>query len=154
MKIDIGSPAPAFTLDDINEQAVQLSDFSGSRVLLSWHPAAWTGVCTDQMRALERHYDAFKALKTAPLGLSVDSSPCKKAWAAVLGLNNLQLLCDFWPHGRAAKDYGIFIEDFGMSQRANIIIDENGIVRWFKQYELGELPDIDEVLRALENLDS
>jgi peroxiredoxin len=73
--------------------------------------------------------ERFEALNTVPLGLSVDPFPSKKAWAAVSSINNTVLLSDFWPHGQAARDYGIFIEEFGISERANIIIDENGIVQ-------------------------
>ena len=106
-------------------------------------------MCTDQMRSLQVNFEKFQALNTVPFGLSVDSSPCKKAWAAVLSIRDVSLLCDFWPHGKVAQDYGIFIDEFGMSQRANIIIDETGIVRWVKVYELSEMPDINEVLQVL-----
>ncbi len=147
--IEINTPAPDFTLDDAQENSVRLSAFKGQKVLLSWHPAAWTGVCADQMRALEVNFDRFKKLGTVPLGLSVDSAPSKKAWSAVLSIENVRLLCDIWPHGQVARDYGILIEDWGISQRVNIIIDESGIVKWVKVYELGQLPDIEEVFSVL-----
>jgi peroxiredoxin len=147
--IETGAVAPNFILEDTQEQSVRLSDFRGKRVLLSWHPAAWTGVCTDQMRSLEVNYEEFDSLNTVPLGLSADPGPCKKAWAAVLCLSRLKLISDFWPHGKAARDYGIFIEEFGMSQRANIIVDEKGIVKWVKVYPISQLPDIKEVLQIL-----
>ena len=150
--IEINTPAPDFTLDDAQENSVRLSDFKGQKVLLSWHPAAWTGVCADQMRALEFNFDRFKKLGTVPLGLSVDSVPSKKAWSAVLSIEKVRLLCDIWPHGQVARDYGILIEDWGISQRVNIIIDEAGIVKWVKVYELGQLPDIEEVFSVLSSL--
>jgi peroxiredoxin len=150
--ITIGSNAPDFILLDTLEQKVSLSDYKGKKVLLSWHPLAWTGVCTDQMRSLEYNYAKFEALNTVPLGLSVDPSASKKAWAAVLGIQKTKLLCDFWPHGKVAQDYSIFIEEYGMSGRGNIIIDEQGIVRWVKVYSLSLLPDINEVLQALADI--
>ncbi|SHH56452.1 Peroxiredoxin [Sporobacter termitidis DSM 10068] len=150
--IEIGSLAPDFTLDDILEQGIHLADYRGKKVLLSWHPAAWTGVCTDQMRSLEVNYEKFQTLNTVPFGLSCDPSACKKAWAAVLSIGDVALLSDFWPHGKVARNYGIFIDEFGMSQRANIIIDEAGIVKWVKIYGLSEMPDIDEVLQVLATL--
>ncbi len=151
-KIEIGTVAPDFVLLDTLEQEVRLSNYRGKKVLLSWHPIAWTGVCTDQMRALEYHYDKFAELNTVPLGLSVDPSACKKAWAAVLSIKNVPLLCDFWPHGETAKAYDIFIEEYGMSERANIIIDENGIVKWVRVYPIAQLPDINEVFEILKSL--
>ena len=51
--IAVGAKAPDFTLEDQHGNKVSLSDFKGRKVLLSWHPLAWTSVCTDQMRALE-----------------------------------------------------------------------------------------------------
>ncbi len=150
--IETGVKAPDFTLEDIHEQNVSLSDFRGKKVLLSWHPLAWTGVCLDQMRSLEVNRDKFASLNTVPFGMSVDSGASKKAWAAAANLKNTVLLCDFWPHGKVAQDYGIFNEEFGISARANIIVDENGIVKWVKIYPNSQLPDINEVLQALSEI--
>ncbi|HML49663.1 MAG TPA: peroxiredoxin [Clostridia bacterium] len=147
--VEVGMKAPDFTMDDVNGEPVKLSDFLGKKVLLSWHPIAWTSVCTDQMRALDANWGKFEALNTVPLGISVDPSPSKKVWAAALALKHLPLLSDFWPHGKVAQDYGIFHEEFGMSERANILVDEKGYVRWVKVYPMGELPDLNEVFEAL-----
>lgn len=150
--IEIGKKAPEFILEDIHENQVKLSDYKGKKVLLSWHPLAWTGVCTDQMRALEANHERFEKLNTVALGLSVDPVPGKLAWASVLRIKNTPLLSDFWPHGKTAKDYGIFLEDMGISERANVIIDEEGIVRWMKIYPIAQLPDIEEVFKKLEEI--
>lgn len=147
--ISVGTAAPEFTLMDQNEQQVCLSDYKGKKVLLSWHPLAWTPVCTDQMRALENNFDKFTSLNTIPLGLSSDPPPCKKAWASALLLESLRLPCDFWPHGNVAQAYGIFNEKDGVSERANIIIDENGKVMWAKVYPAAQLPDISEILKVI-----
>jgi len=56
---------------------------------------------------------------------------------------------DFWPHGKVAQDNGVFNEKQGTSERANIIIDEMGIVQWVKVYPMKQLPDIKEVLQVL-----
>ncbi len=150
--IKVGTNAPDFTLEDNQGGTVSLKDLRGKKVLLSWHPLAWTSVCTDQMRALEVHHDRFSALGAIALGLSVDAAAGKKAWAAVLSIRNTKLLSDFHPHGGIAKAYGVFLEDIGASGRANLIVDEEGVVRWAKEYELGQLPDIGEVLEALERI--
>lgn len=148
--IKAGDLAPDFTIKDNHKEVVRLSDYLGKKVLLSWHPQAWTSVCTDQMRALEANWDRFQALNTVPLGMSVDAIPCKAAWAAVLSIRNMRLPCDFWPHGKVADDYGIFINKIGMSERANILVDETGKVIWVKVYPMKELPDIQEVFAVLE----
>lgn len=147
--ISVGTDAPNFTAKDNKKQDIRLSDYKGKKVLLSWHPLAWTPVCTDQMRALETNLQKFQDLNTVPLGFSVDPQPCKEAWATALQIKNVSLPSDFWPHGKIARDYGIFDESKGMSERANIIIDENGKVQWVKVYPSEQLPDLNEVLDVL-----
>ena len=149
--IEVGTEAPNFTLMDNRERNIRLSDYRGKKVLLSWHPLAWTPVCTDQMRALETNWEKFQQLNTIPLGFSVDAQPCKKAWAMALVIKNVSLLADFWQHGKVAQDYGLFREEDGFSQRANVIVDESGKVIWVKVYPLEQLPDINEVLNILSN---
>jgi len=105
-----GEIAPDFTLSDQKGSEFKLSSMRGKRVLLSFHPLAWTGVCAKQMQALESHKGAFAALNTEAVGISVDSVPTKKAWADDLGIKQTRLLSDFWPHGYVAKLYGLFRE--------------------------------------------
>ena len=80
MELKVGSKAPDFTLADNQDGQVKLSDLKGKNVLLSWHPLAWTSVCTDQMRALEANHDKFEKLNTVALGMSVDPAASKKVW--------------------------------------------------------------------------
>ena len=147
-----GDVAPDFALRDQSGKEFKLSDFRGKRVLLSFHPAAWTRVCSLQMQSLEANKDVFESLNTVAVGLSVDTIPSKRAWAKELGITSTRLLADFWPHGHVAKLYGIFREQDGISERANIILDEAGKVIFFKMYEISQLPDIQEVISFLRQL--
>lgn len=147
--ITIGATAPDFTLKDNRGNAVSLSDYKGKKVLLSWHPLAWTAVCADQMKSLETNYARFEALGTIPLGLSIDPVPSKNAWAKELKIANLKMPSDFWQHGAVAKEYGLFREEEGFSERANVIVDENGKVLWVKVYDIHQLPDVEEVIQQL-----
>lgn len=147
--IAVGTDAPDFNIKDNKKQDIKLSNFRGKKVLLSWHPLAWTPVCTDQMRALETHFEEFEKLNTVPLGFSVDSQPCKEVWATAIQIKKVSLPSDFWPHGKIAWDYGIFNEPKGISERANIIIDEHGKVQWAKVYPQEQLPDLNEILQIL-----
>lgn len=147
--IQVGEIAPDFQVKDNHEKDIRLSDFRGKKVLLSWHPLAWTPVCTDQMRALENNWETFQKLNAVPLGFSVDPTPSKNVWAVALAITKLSLPSDFWPHGKVARDYGIFNETEGYSERANIIVDESGKIKWIKVYPSAQLPDINEVLGIL-----
>ena len=150
MEEKVGKNAPDFGLNDQNNAEFRLSEFKGRKVLLSFHPLAWTDVCAKQMQSLEKHKDEFEELNTTAVGISVDSVPCKKAWAESLGIKDTRLLADFWPHGEVAKKYGIFREKNGFSERASVIVDENSKIIFFKVYEIKTLPDINEIINFLE----
>ena len=147
--IGIGDKAPDFTLKDQNKNVVKLSELKGKRVLLSFHPLAWTKVCAEQMKSLEANLQKFRELNTIALGMSVDTIPSKHAWAKELGIEKTNLLSDFWPHGTVAQSYGIFRKEDGFSERANIIIDEDGSVVFVRVYDIPQLPDINEIIAFL-----
>ncbi|MFW5737142.1 MAG: redoxin domain-containing protein [Halanaerobium sp.] len=149
MKFKKGEKIPEFKLRDQNEEEVSLDQFEGKNVLLSFHPLAWTSVCRDQMQALETNYEEFEKNNTVPLGISVDPVPSKKAWSKNIGLDNLRILSDFWPHGEFADKLGIFIKEKGISGRVNILVSDQGEVLWAREYDIPQLPDIDEVLAAV-----
>ena len=147
--ISIGKTIPEFTLKDQDNKDFSSKELKGKRVLLSFHPLAWTSVCASQMKSLEDNVETFTLLNTVPLGLSVDQQFCKGAWAKELGIKKVRLLADFWPHGGLAEQLGIFLEEKGVSQRVNIIADEEGKVIFAKIYEMSKVPDIDEILDFL-----
>jgi peroxiredoxin len=147
-----GEKAPNFSLFDQNEEEFKLSSFKGKHVLLSFHPLAWTGVCAKQMQSLEKNYENFNDLNTIAIGINVDSIPSKKAWADSLGIKNTRLLSDFWSHGKVAKLYNLFREKEGFSERANVIVNDKQIIEFIRIYELSQLPDIDEILTFIREL--
>lgn len=146
--IKAGKKVKNFTLKDQNGIAFNLSDYRGRKVLLSFHPLAWTSVCAEQMKALEKHRKSFVKLNTIAVGLSVDSVPCKAAWAISLRIRETSLLSDFWPHGGIAKSLGLFRPE-GFSERATVIVNEAGKAVFAKIYPIKELPDFEEILNIL-----
>lgn len=150
--LKVGDEAPDFIAPDQDKNDFSLSEHRGKKVLLSFHPLAWTPICADQMKSLEAHKEAFDSLSTVAVGMSVDTVPCKKAWAESLGIKETRLVSDFWPHGDITMRYGIFNEEHGFSRRANIIIDREGKIAWIKVYETKTLPDINEVLDVLKGM--
>ncbi|MHB8136760.1 MAG: redoxin domain-containing protein [Smithellaceae bacterium] len=148
-RIQVGDVFGDFSLKSHTEAVVDTTALVGKKILLSFHPLAWTEVCAKQMQSLEANCEAFRSLNTVPLGFSVDSVPCKNAWSKSLGIEKVDLLADFWPHGGIAAKLGIFIDKFGFSERANIILDEQRKAIFVKVYPIRELPDINEVLDFL-----
>lgn len=139
-----GDKAPAFKSKDQFGNEVDSEKIEG-KILLSFHPLAFTSLCTDQMRDLENKYSEFEEKGIRPVGFSVDAGPSKAVWSQSIGLSNLQILADQNPYGEIAKACGVFNEDMNTSGRANVLV-ENGQVIWSKEYDLGERPDLDEIL--------
>jgi peroxiredoxin len=148
-RIEVGDNFFDFVLKNQKEALVDTNLLTGKKLLLSFHPLAWTEICSRQMQSLETNFDIFQNLNTIPLGISVDSVPCKKAWAENLGILKTDLLADFWPHGELASRLGLFIDRFGFSERANVIIDESKKAIFVKVYPLKELPDISDIIAFL-----
>jgi peroxiredoxin len=151
-EVKVGDTAADFTLKDQEGEEVTLSSFRGKKVLLSFHPLAWTSICAKQMQSLEANLEVFQSHNAVALGMSVDTVPCKKAWAENLDIEKTRLVSDFWPHGEVAKLYGIFREEHGFSARANIILDENQKVAFVKVYEIKTLPDINEIVEFIRKM--
>ncbi len=147
--IGVGSLAPDFSLPDQFGEEVRLSSFRGKRVVLSFHPLAWTSVCEEQVKELESLHDELVDLNAVPLSISVDPVPSKRAWARHMGVVKTSLLSDFWPHGKVAKAYGLFDEEKGISGRAVLVLDEEGRVIYAREYPLREKPEMDEVVALL-----
>ncbi|MFW5898791.1 MAG: redoxin domain-containing protein [Candidatus Saliniplasma sp.] len=144
-----GELSKDFTLKDHNDEEFTLSDFKDKKVLLSFHPLAGTSTCAKQMKSLEENKDKFEELNTVPVGISVDSVPAKKLWAEDIGIKETRLLADFWPHGKVIKSYGLFREEDGFSERANVLIDEDQRVIFSKVYPMGEVPDLKEIFSKI-----
>ena len=145
-----GDPARNFSLKDQNDKTFDLYEQAGRRVLLSFHPLAWTEFCAAQMLSLEKNQDTLLTANCGPDGISVDSRPCKQAWAKSLGITRTPLLCDIWPHGAAAMKYGLFRDENGFSERANVIVDEKQKVLFVKIYPVHSVPDIREIIAFLQ----
>jgi peroxiredoxin len=130
MKIETGSEAPEFDLQVEGSTRVRLADFRGRRnVLLVFHPFAWTPVCAEEARDLQENLPSFAASETDVVLVACDPAPSRQAWKEHLGLT-YTLCSDFWPHGEAARAYGVFDESTGASVRGTFLIDKEGVVVW------------------------
>ncbi len=150
--LELGTKIPEITLKNQKGTPIDINDFKGKNVLLSFHPLAWTSVCEKQMKNIEGHYDYFvDQLNIVPLGISIDHSFCKNAWAKAIEVEKLDMLCDFWPTGELAKMCNIFREEAGTSERADLLFDEEGILIFQKIYPISEVPNLSLVVDAITN---
>jgi len=86
------------------------------------------------------------------VGISCDTVYTLKDWAEHLGGVSYPLCSDFWPHGAVARAYGVFNEEIGRPERAIIVVDAGGIVRYIDVHTLREVPDDAEIAEELEKL--
>jgi peroxiredoxin len=130
MAVSTGEVAPEFDLAVSERERVKLSDFRGrSNVLLVFHPFAFTPVCEDEARDLQENLQSFREASTEIVFVSCDASAARQAWKRELGAE-YTFASDFWPHGAAAKAYGVFNEANGAPHRGTFLIDSAGTVIW------------------------
>jgi alkyl hydroperoxide reductase subunit AhpC len=86
------------------------------------------------------------------VGISCDTVYTLKAWADSLGGVEYPLCSDFWPHGKVTQAYGVFNPEVGRPERAIIVVDGEGVVRYIDVHQLREVPDEAEIAEALEKL--
>jgi peroxiredoxin len=106
---------------------VTLSGLRGRKVLLAFFPLAFTSTCTTELCAFSTDYSQFQSADTVVLPISVDSVPTLKEFKAKERLT-LDLLSDF--KREVSRRYGTLIEDRFFSNRAYVLIDRTGVVRW------------------------
>jgi peroxiredoxin len=147
--LQIGGPAPDFTLRDQFGQDVTLSSYRGSKaVAIFFYPFAFSGVCTGEMTGIRDRLADFLTFDTEVLAISCDPMFALRSFADVDGLN-FPLLSDFWPHGEVARSYDVFDERSGAARRSSYIIDTEGLVRWSVHNANADGRDLDEHLRQL-----
>jgi alkyl hydroperoxide reductase subunit AhpC len=106
------------------------------------------------MPSYEAESADFERYDAQVLGISVDSTPSHVAFAkSVGGITTYPLLADFHPKGEVSKKYGVWKEDKGISERANVIVDKQGIVRYIDVHDIGEAPDNEQLRDVLRELD-
>jgi peroxiredoxin len=123
----VGAPAPDFTLPSTAGTDVTLSSLRGRKVLLAFFPLAFTSTCTREMCAFSEDYAQFQDEDTLVLPISVDSVPTLREFKAKEHLT-VDLLSDF--KREVSRRYGVLLEDKFFANRAYVLVDRNGIVRW------------------------
>jgi peroxiredoxin len=152
LKVTVGDLAPDFSLPSLSGKRISLSQYRGkNNVVLSFVPAAWTPVCSDQWPGYNIVEDIFKKYDATLLGITVDNLPTLHAWTNQMGKLWFPVLSDFWPHGAVAGKYGVLRSD-GTAERALFVIDKKGIIRFIKVNDINQRPKLEELVKALEGL--
>jgi len=150
--LKVGDKAPDFTLPSLSGEPVSLSSFAGKKnVVISFVPAAWTPVCSDQWPGYNLLRDMFEAKNAVMIGITVDNIPTLFAWTTEMGKVWFPVLSDFWPHGEVARKYGV-LRSNGVSERALFVIDREGIIRYIDVHDINERPNMETLMGELQKL--
>jgi peroxiredoxin (alkyl hydroperoxide reductase subunit C) len=141
-----GTAAPDFALPDQDGNVVKLEDLRGQTTVLVFYPSDFSPVCTDQLNVYQ---EVLPELNAQLYGVSVDSAWAHKAFQQQLGIS-IPLLADFHPKGEVAKAYGVWVEDYGVSARALVMIGPDLVVRWaYRSSSPLEIPGANLIFDAL-----
>ena len=157
--IKVGTEAPDFELPsselaDNNKpgKKIRLSDFRGKKnVLLAFYPLDFSPVCTGENTCFQKMFGDFDGVNTQMLGVSVDSAWTHAAFKKELSLT-YPLLADFNPKGAVAKQYGLYLEESGITARATVIVGKDGLVKYVKVQQIPEPRSNVEILAFLKTL--
>jgi len=154
MQLQVGDPAPLFTLFDTEKKEVGLADYENKTVLLLFFPLAFTGVCTDELCHIRDHFKDYEQLNCEVLALSVDSLFSLEKFKNEHDYN-FTLLSDF--NREVSRAYGALYENFvlgmkGVSKRAAFVIDKKGVIRYAEVLEnAGDLPNFTDINKVIES---
>jgi peroxiredoxin (alkyl hydroperoxide reductase subunit C) len=151
-KLKVGDRAPDFSLPAVSGEKVSLSQYLGKKnVVISFVPAAWTPVCSDQWPGYNIAKDLFEQHNAILIGITVDNIPSLYAWTKTMGELWFPVLSDFWPHGKTADMYGV-LRSNGVAERALFVIDKEGIIRYIDVHNINERPRLETLVKELEKL--
>jgi len=155
MNIEIGQPAPDFTLYDSTKNKITLSNMKGQNVLLLFFPLAFTSTCTAELCSVRDNISFYNNVNAKVFGISVDSLHTLAKYKADQNLN-FTLLSDF--NKDVSSLYGSIYDTFGynmkgVSKRSAFVIDKDGIVRYTEVLEnASEQPNFKNITLILEGL--
>ncbi|OBZ89425.1 Peroxiredoxin-1 [Choanephora cucurbitarum] len=159
MVAQVQRPAPNFSAPGVNGGEIvaniTLSDFRGKYVVFFWYPMDFTFVCPTEIIAFNDRLEEFRKLDCEVIAASGDSEYTHRAWIKTprdqggLGPDTiLPIVAD--KTRRIATDYGIYLDQQGVSLRGLFIIDKNGIIRHITINDLPVGRSVDETLRLVE----
>jgi peroxiredoxin (alkyl hydroperoxide reductase subunit C) len=152
LNVKVGDAAPDFTLPSVGGGDISLSQYRGKKhVVISFVPAAWTPVCSDQWPGYNIVKEMFDENDAVLIGITVDNIPTLYAWTKQMGKLWFPVLSDFWPHGQVAQTYGV-LRTSGVTERALFFIDKQGIIRDIQVSDINIRPDLAYCATTLEKM--
>lgn len=152
----VGKVAPTFKMNGVRGDGseflkVNLEDYKGKWLVMFFYPLDFTFVCPTEITGFNKRIEDFRKEGAELLAVSCDSEHSHKAWINnELGKLEFPMASDMTKS--VSKEYGILIEEEGISLRGLFIIDPEGVVRYSVVHDLNVGRSIDETLRVLKAL--
>ena len=148
--IEQGARVPAFTLTTEDGEEFTEKDLLGHTSVLVFYPFAFSPVCNDQLTLYEEVLDELSQRGATLYAISTDARWSQTAFKEKLG-SSIQQLSDFEPKGATARAFGV-LHDGGFTQRALVIVDPEGVVKWsYLAPTPGELPGANLIFDGLDS---
>ena len=148
--IAAGTPVPEFTLATEDGDSFTREDLLGRTSVLVFYPFAFSPVCNDQLTLYQEVLDEFTALGATLYAISTDARWSQAAFKEKLG-SSIRQLSDFEPKGATARAFGA-LHDGGFTQRALVIVDPEGVVKWsYLAPTPGDLPGANLIFDGLDS---
>src|SRR2546423_11711411 len=158
MALPAGSKAPDFTLKSKTAEGlrdVKLSDYLGKKnTVLLFFPAAFTGVCTNEMCSISGGLNAYTGMNADVIAVSIDTPFSQQAWAQKEKIT-IPLASDL--NKEVIKKYDVVFPMLAgvgdTAARAAFVIDKNGVIQYSEQTPTPkDLPNFDKVKETLAKL--
>jgi peroxiredoxin len=149
MALEVGTPAPDFSLRNQRRETVTLDDLKGDRSVVVFIPFAFTKTCEGELCEIRDNFHRFNDSGVRVVAITCNTLHSNGVWAEQQGFT-FDILSDFWPHGRTASAYDSFDDAFGYAKRTTYFLDADGIITdVVKSDELGVARSFEEYEAAL-----
>ncbi len=145
--------APDFKIEGVvhsDFRTVALKDYRGKWLVLFFYPLDFTFVCPTEIKEFGAHLGEFHSSGAEIAAISVDSKYSHLAWQKEIGQVAYPMLSDITKE--VSRQYGVLLEDQGISLRGLFLIDSEGIVRYELIHDLSVGRSVSETLRVLKAL--
>lgn len=150
----VNTALPEMELDIFHEneiKKVNLSDYKGKWLILFFYPADFTFVCPTELVEVAELYSKFQELNAEVLSVSTDTAFVHKAWHDTSpSIKQVKYPMAADPTGALCKALGTYIEEEGLSYRASLVVNPEGVIKAFEMHDNSIGRSAEELLRKLQ----
>ena len=135
MALTVGTKAPDFKLFNTDKKEVSLSNFTGKNLVIQFFPAAFTGVCTEQLCNSRDELAYYNNMNASVVGVSVDMLFSQAVFKEKNAIN-FDLLSDF--NKKMIHEYDMYHCNFafgfkGVAKRGVVVVDKAGVIQYVEE---------------------